>query len=673
MHMRFTFLLLLFIGSTCYGQVTSFYQAQFNGGVTACGYGPDYSGGGTGTFTLSIAPGSSIYKAWLFAGRQGVAADLTVTLNNSSLTFNSGNQASSTFNSTNYGGASGVHAIDVSSIIDPSVNTYTLVVPSQTGPQDRYEDFYLYVAYSNNTMQQVTSCIFLNSADMQPDVYDQLNVNYAIDSAQNIGMAMYLGYACSTGDGENLTVNGTFLGTMGGNNSNSGGCAGPYGDFAYQNGTLTALLDCNADQATNAQDALSNIQGLVNNCATSIQADFSHSSSDNAIWGIFLTYGSGSKGENSDTSVCAGSPVQLNVPSGTVSWSPTTNLSCSNCSNPVATPSITTAYVASITGSGCNAAVNDTAFITILTGGTITLQASPSTICAGDTVRLSAIADSAVSWSPANSLSCSVCDTTFATPAGTLKYYATLGFGNCMANDSITVTVNPVPTAIIGNGIGEICPGDSANICAPAGFVSYMWNNFDTTLCIEAKNAGNYYVNVTDSNNCSAQSNHFDLMVFETLPVSISTNGDTLIVYNASGVQWFFNNHPINGATSDYYVARNSGSYTVQVTDTNGCKSSSSPVIYTGIGNINEDGKILIYPNPISTGNAPAAQAAWQLSVGSNLIGSQMEILDDNGRLVYKEVIKNLHTEISLQLASGVYFLRITTGSNVFARKLVKL
>ncbi len=220
-------------------------------------------------------------------------------------------------------------------------------------------------------------------------------------------------------------------------------------------------------------------------------------------------------------------------------------------------------------------------------------------------------------------------------------------------------TITPTATAI--------CPTDSAQICAPANFASYTWNNNNGTgKCIQAKNAGNYYVTVTDNSGCTAESNHVSITAFPSPAVSISQSGDTLRVYNETNVQWYLNNNPIQNATQNIYIAHTFGNYTVSVTDSNGCTSFSLPTTITGIQDISNYENISIYPNPLSAGN-------FQLSVGNNLIGAQVEILDDNGRIVYKSEIKTTHSEIATPFAGGVYLLRITTGTGIAVRKLVKL
>lgn len=647
--MRYIFLLFLFFSSRCFGQCTTFYQAQFNGGVTGCGYGPPDGEGGTGFYTLNIAPGSSIYQAWLFAGREGDAAPLTLTFNGTSLTFDNTNQVSETFNSPDYGGPSGVHAIDVTALIDSSVNSYVIVVPDQIGDvSDCFTDYYLYVAYANDTLPQVTSCIYLNSANMQQLVVDTFNMNYPFQNTQNVGLAVFMGYACSSSDDEGVYVNGTFLGNIWGPNSNSGMCAGPYGDFDYQSGTLTGLLDCSANLDMNASDALSNIQTLTPNCGTRVLANFTHDDDDNALWAFFFTYTSGVVPANLDTVVCSGTPVQLNTnSSGTITWSPSSGLSCTGCANPVATLANTTTYVADFT-SGCGGSVSDTFAITVRDTGALTLQAIPASVCLGDTIMLSAGGDSSVTWSPTTGLSCIICASPLVVPTVTQVYYAS---AYCVGTDSITVTVNPPPVVQISSDTSTICSTDSAHICATGGFAVYAWNGGQSTACFYTNLAGNYYVTVTDSNGCSAQSNTISLNVLPSPPSNISINGDTLSAFFDSSYQWYMNGQLITGATSPVYIAKSPGNYSVLVTDSEGCSALSNELVISGLNEISGY-NISVYPNP--------SNGAWELITDNSLQGSDITVFDAAGQIVFKSIIRIQKIQLSLTLPEKYIYLGLT-------------
>jgi len=208
------------------------------------------------------------------------------------------------------------------------------------------------------------------------------------------------------------------------------------------------------------------------------------------------------------------------------------------------------------------------------------------------------------------------------------------------------------------------CSGDSAQVCAPSGFASYLWNTGEITACIKAKLAGNYYVTVTDNSGCTAESNRIAISVYPLPPVAISVNGDTLSVYGAVTQQWYLNGSAINNATSNIYIATQGGSYTVAVTDTNGCTATSSAVIISGIDNVTEEDVVSVYPNP--------TQSTWQLTVGNNLLGGTAEVYDANGRAVYYSLLTTSHSLIAPDVSKGVYLLRITSGKSSVVRKLVR-
>lgn len=229
---------------------------------------------------------------------------------------------------------------------------------------------------------------------------------------------------------------------------------------------------------------------------------------------------------------------------------------------------------------------------------------------------------------------------------------------HCSANcQSYNVTVNA--------DLPVFCSGDSVRVCAPRGYVSYLWNNGKTDSCIYALQAGYYYVTVTDTANCTGTSNHLAVSTYPLLPVSISVTGDTLTAYNAVTYQWYFNDNRINGANSAVYVADQTGNYTLEITDTNGCHIFSNPIsVVTGIGELQNSAGVKVYPNPSS--------GTWQLEADNNWLNGIVEVCDVNGRLVFKTVIQNAVTKIFFETSRGVYTLHIYDGERIIAQKLVK-
>ena len=247
-----------------------------------------------------------------------------------------------------------------------------------------------------------------------------------------------------------------------------------------------------------------------------------------------------------------------------------------------------------------------------------------------------------------------------------------MGSSSCATGTDTVVLANYIhvsagaPAAITTNK-STICPGDSTQICATAGLLSYSWSTGDTTACIETADAGNYYVTVNDGNGCTATSNQLTISVYTPLPVTISVDGDTLTSYSAVTYQWYLNGSPIANATSRIYIATSGGTYTLQVTDTNGCTETSAPEVISGINDLTGLAGINVYPNP-NDGDT------WHLTVGNNMLGAVLQIFDATGQIVFKSVISNQQSTISIpSTANGVYWLRIVSGQYYVNGKLVKM
>ncbi len=251
--------------------------------------------------------------------------------------------------------------------------------------------------------------------------------------------------------------------------------------------------------------------------------------------------------------------------------------------------------------------------------------------------------------------------------SGTYVFHA--ADANACSLDTIFVLNSTgVNSATITANQTTMCASDSAIICAPAGYASYLWNTGGTGLCITATHAGNYYVTVTDNGNCTASSNHLAINVYPLPAVSISVNGDTMTAFNATSYQWYLNGTTILNATSNVYVATQTGNYTVAVSDANGCVAFSNPVNIStvGIHELVEGQGMKVYPNPLDAG-------FWTLECGANMVGGNAEIFDDNGRLVYQSKIQSIKSAIEFNAARGIYFLRLFSAEHTATLKLIKL
>src|SRR5258706_214587 len=597
-------LLFLLAGGRPAAQVL-FYEAAFNGGVTGVGYSPDYSTGGTGNFSVFIQPGSSIHKAYLMAGRHGNAAALTVTLNGNPFTFDNSNQVSPTFQSVNYGGNSGTHAIDVTSSINPSTVNYTLVIPNTSGPNNRYNDFYLYIAYDNPALQPVATAILVNNIDFSPSVTYNVNVTNPFITSSQIGVMLFGGYMCGSGDADNVTLNATPLGTIYGPDINSGNCGGPVSNFYYQNSTLFGLGDDNANQAMNAADVTSNAQALIVNNSTSFTFGFTHANSDNAHWAMILAYSSSANfplnvNASGNAAVCSGNCTNVSattsggIPPYTYSWTP--NIGTGPGPFQVC-PMATTTYYVLVTDSSGNTA-SDSITVTVNPLPLVVSPANP-VYCAGGSAVLTMSGALYYHWSPQAGLSNpnSPDSSQVTTSVQTTTIYTVTGYSaeGCSATISFTVTVNPNPVAVITpDGPTSFCEGGSVMLTASGG-TSFLWSNNSTSASITVNTSGTYTVTVTDNNTCNGSTSQ--TVTVNPLPVAvISPGGPVLICSNNPAIlsantvpgytyQWYQNNTALAGEVNSTISVSSTGNYTVHITDGNGCTATSSPVqVLEGLG-----------------------------------------------------------------------------------------
>ena len=389
---------------------------------------------------------------------------------------------------------------------------------------------------------------------------------------------------------------------------------------------------------------------------------------------------------SSKANYCSGDTIKLtSTPSGGTSpyaynWSGPSSFASAvqNPVRPLATTVMSGIYSLTLTDhNGCSATAS-TSSITVNAQPAVSAGSSSTTYCSGSTIQLTSTPSggapaysytwsfSGGGFSPGNTQNPTRPSSTTAM-SGT--YTVTVnGQSGCNATQS--VVVNPSgSTVTIQASATAICQGDTSHICAPAGFKSYQWSVGDTSQCLSATAAGNYYVTVTDNGNCTAASNHVTITVNTPPTVTITQHGDSLFASGALSYQWYMGNTAVAGATSSVYVPVQDGTYSVKGTDGNGCvaNSNSEVVKVLGITQIVAGTNIKVYPNPLSSGG-------WHIEVGDEWIGSTCDIVDATGRVIYTTRLKAVQTEVELNVAQGVYLMRVhTTGQKNYTIKLIKL
>jgi len=138
-------------------------------------------------------------------------------------------------------------------------------------------------------------------------------------------------------------------------------------------------------------------------------------------------------------------------------------------------------------------------------------------------------------------------------------------------------TLNPeiVPSPLI-----SICPGDSVVITATENYKKYRWSNGDTTKSITINKPGKYRLHVENSECIQGNTKEVTVLNYEApnpqitaFPSNNPCEGDTVILgFNGKYDKWQWS----DGITSQTISVTKSGTYTIQVIDSNGCTGHDS-------------------------------------------------------------------------------------------------
>ncbi len=149
-------------------------------------------------------------------------------------------------------------------------------------------------------------------------------------------------------------------------------------------------------------------------------------------------------------------------------------------------------------------------------------------------------------------------------------------------SNAATITINSVPAmpTITLSGSTTFCAGGNVTLTSSAG-TSYLWSTGATTQSISPTTAGSYTVKVTNANSCQSALSAATVVTVNALPATptITPGGSTtfcaggnVTLTASAGTTYLWS----TGATTQSISAITAGSYTVRVTNANGCQSASS-------------------------------------------------------------------------------------------------
>jgi gliding motility-associated-like protein len=190
----------------------------------------------------------------------------------------------------------------------------------------------------------------------------------------------------------------------------------------------------------------------------------------------------------SDTSICESGTINLSVSGAdTYVWAPATYISSTTGNTVTFTPGLSTTYT--ITGTDINSCSNTVSLSVAVNSNPGLNVTADTTICNGASVNLQASGASDYSWNQGLGQGSSHT----VSPTGTITYQV-IGTtaGGCTSSESVTITVNPIPSVTPTVSATSICTNETVNIVlnGPSG-TSYNWTVNQTNVTGASNGSGN--------------------------------------------------------------------------------------------------------------------------------------------------------------------------------------
>jgi hypothetical protein len=277
------------------------------------------------------------------------------------------------------------------------------------------------------------------------------------------------------------------------------------------------------------------------------------------------------------TTFCAGGSVVLtsSVTSGNT-WS-------TGATTQSITVSTSGTYTVNVTSLGCTSPnASQTITVNPIPSAPVITAGGPTTFCAGGSVVLTSSASSGNNWSTSETTSSITVST-----SGSYTVTQTVAGCTSPASSPITVTVNSIPAVptITASGPTTFCAGGSVTLTSSSASNNF-WSNGATTQSITVSTSGTFLVQVI-TNGCSSGTSAPKTVTVNSLPPTPTiVTGTTESICAGSSVTLTSSSTGGNiwstGETTQSISVSTAGSYSVTVTDGNGCTSSASvPTVVT--------------------------------------------------------------------------------------------
>ena len=262
------------------------------------------------------------------------------------------------------------------------------------------------------------------------------------------------------------------------------------------------------------------------------------------------------------------------------------------------------------------------------------------------------------------------------------------GSYTCTITDAYgcTTAVNTTvaePGVLVGSGstVSPLCNGGNGTATVYAGggnpLYTYLWApSGGTAATTTAVPAATYTCTITDANGCTTTvSNTINepaalTTLMGTTSEYFAANG-TATAYPSGGTAPYSFLWAPTGGTAQVASGLVAGTYSVTVTDVNGCTVTNSVVVTSvvGVSSIDADNSINVFPNP----NSGEFDMVLNATENTNYTIVLTNVL---GQVVYTETLENFsgnytkHFDVNSN-GKGVYLMSVRSANHQVVRKIV--
>lgn len=233
----------------------------------------------------------------------------------------------------------------------------------------------------------------------------------------------------------------------------------------------------------------------------------------------------------------------------------------------------------------------------------------------------------------------------------------------CTLTEKITATFDTFESELAS---GNLCGPEV--VLNPGDYKSYEWFDGSTDPEYVAKESGTYFVTVYNENGIGKILSTTISVLDNNVVPEIKVTGDKKLTasVDAASYQWYLNDRPIPNATEKSIITFWEGNYTLQVTNGNGCNSTSAPFDSKGmlLGKITNSFRV--FPNPVVDN--------VNIFLADKVEGEvQINIYAMDGKSVWNKTYSNVPSTINIStLTPGIYVLDCSAQGKKYTAKLIK-